>query len=44
MVGEEANPVIRTLWHLVTEVPNEDEPTELWTSTFAGADEFTRPR
>jgi hypothetical protein len=42
MTGSEAQPVIRTLWHLVTNVPDPDEPKELWTSTYAGADEFTR--
>lgn len=42
MIGTDAQPVIRTLWHLVTNVPDPNEPTELWTSTYAGADEFTR--
>ncbi len=42
MVGTEDQPEIRTLWHLVTNVPDADEPKELWTSIFAGADEFYR--
>jgi hypothetical protein len=42
MVGDESHPAIRTLWHLVTNVPDAEEPNELWTSTYAGADEFTR--
>lgn len=33
---------IRTLWHLVTDIPDAKEPKRLWQSTFAGADEFTR--
>lgn len=42
LVDDVAAPRIKTLWHLVTDVPEGDEPTKLWTSTFAGADEFTR--
>lgn len=33
---------IRTLWHLVTDIPDAKEPKRLWQSTLAGADEFTR--
>lgn len=42
MVGSDEDPAIRTLWHLVTNVAEANEPSELWTSTYAGADEFTR--
>ncbi len=42
MTGTEEQPIIKTLWHLVTNVPDPNEPKELWTSTYAGADEFTR--
>lgn len=42
IVDDKTAPRIRTLWHLVTEIPDADEPTQLWKSTFAGADEFTR--
>lgn len=33
---------IRTLWHLVTNVPDDDEDDKFWMSTWAGADEFVR--
>ena len=42
MVNDVAAPTLKTLWHLVTNVPDADEPTKLWQSTFAGADDFTR--
>ena len=42
LVDDENAPRIKTLWHLVTDVPDPDEPKRLWTSTFAGADEFIR--
>jgi len=42
LVDDEDVPRIKTLWHLVTDIPDAQEPTRLWTSTFAGADEFTR--
>jgi len=42
LVDDDANPRIKTLWHLVTEIPDVDEPTKLWMSTFTGADEFAR--
>lgn len=42
MIGSDEHPIIRTLWHLVTNVPDANEPKELWTSTFTGADEFGR--
>lgn len=42
LVDEGAHPRIKTLWHLVTDVPDADEPKRLWTSTFTGADEFVR--
>lgn len=35
-------PKIRTLWQMVTEVPDPDEPKYLWVSTYAGADDFVR--
>ena len=37
----EGNPVLKTLWNLVTEVPNPQEQNFLWLSTLTGADEFT---
>jgi len=33
---------IRTLWQLVTDIPDASEADRLWQSTFAGADTFTR--
>ncbi|PHV51370.1 avidin [Janthinobacterium sp. BJB301] len=42
IVNDQKNPTIKTLWHLVTDVPDADEPTKFWQSTLAGADEFTR--
>jgi len=42
LVQDGAAPKIRTLWHLVTNIPDGDEPTKLWMSTYAGADEFLR--
>jgi hypothetical protein len=42
LVEMEGVPTIRTLWHLLTEIPDPKEPTFLWQSTFAGADEFRR--
>jgi hypothetical protein len=34
---------IKTLWHLVTEIPNPDDPNDFWQSVLAGSDIFTRP-
>lgn len=42
MTGTVGQPMIRSLWQLVTNVPDADEPKELWTSTYLGADNFTR--
>ena len=42
LTGEgEDNPVLKTLWNLVTEVPNPQDQNFLWLSTLTGADEFT---
>jgi hypothetical protein len=42
LVDEDTAPRIKTLWHLVTNIPDDDEGEYLWLSVFAGADEFTR--
>jgi len=42
LVDDQANPRIKTLWNLVTDVKDEDEADRLWTSVFTGADEFRR--
>jgi uncharacterized protein YndB with AHSA1/START domain len=39
---EDGSSKLRTLWHLVTDVPDEQEPEKFWMSTWAGADEFVR--
>lgn len=42
LVNESTAPTLRTLWHLITDIPDADEDEALWKSTLAGADEFTR--
>ncbi len=43
MVDEAAGtPRIVTLWQMTTEVPDDQEPTGLWTSILAGTDTFHR--
>lgn len=42
LIDDALAPRIKTLWHLVSDVPDGDEPTKLWMSTFAGSDEFMR--
>ncbi len=42
MINDDTTPKIITLWHLVTDVQDVDEPTQLWKSTFAGSDVFYR--
>jgi Avidin family len=39
---EDGAEVIKTLWHLTQNVEDADEPTGLWHSILAGADEFRR--
>jgi hypothetical protein len=34
--------VIETLWHLAENVPDDDEPSQLWSAILTGADNFTR--
>jgi Avidin family len=36
------NEVIQTLWQMTVNVPELEEPTQLWASINAGADNFTR--
>jgi len=33
-------PELRTLWHLVADIPDTDEPTGLWSTIHTGADTF----
>jgi hypothetical protein len=42
LVEIEGVSTIKTLWHLLTEVPDAKEPRFLWQSIFSGADEFKR--
>lgn len=34
--------VINTLWHLAKNVPDADEPDDLWSAVLAGANQFSR--
>lgn len=42
LIDEASGPKLRTLWHLVSNIPDANEPDKLWMSTWAGADEFVR--
>jgi hypothetical protein len=42
MVDDASDPRLKTLWHLVMNVEDDNEATEIWASIFAGADEFIR--
>jgi hypothetical protein len=42
IVDVDGTETLKTLWQLVMNVPEVEEPEKLWTSIFAGADEFTR--
>ena len=42
LVEEGGVQTIRTLWHLVTNIPDDNEDDKFWMSTWAGADEFVR--
>ena len=33
---------IKTLWHLIRNVDDANEPTKAWSAVLAGADQFTR--
>jgi hypothetical protein len=42
MVDDQTAPKIKTLWHMVTNLKDDDESELLWMSVFTGADEFHR--
>jgi len=42
LVNENGRDVIKTLWLLVQNIPDANEPTGLWQSTFTGSDLFER--
>jgi hypothetical protein len=33
-------PVLKTLWHLIVDIPDADEPMSLWTTVHTRADTF----
>lgn len=33
---------IKTLWHLAKDVPDSNEPKEMWSAVWAGANDFSR--
>lgn len=42
LVTDNGIETIKTLWQMTTNVPDANEPTELWASIYAGADNFIR--
>ena len=42
IVEDEGTEILKTLWYLVTNIPDDKEREGLWTSIYAGADEFRR--
>ncbi len=34
---------IKTLWHLAKNIPDAEEPSDLWSGILAGANSFSRP-
>jgi hypothetical protein len=42
IVDDKGGEILKTLWHLVINIPDDKEPEGLWTSIYGGADEFTR--
>ena len=42
IVGDEAAPTIRTLWHLTSDVEDAQEKDDIWGSIRTGASNFTR--
>jgi hypothetical protein len=42
LIEEGGAPKLRTLWHLITNIPDANEADKFWMSTWAGADEFVR--
>jgi Avidin family len=42
LVTDNAVDTIKTLWQMTTNVADADEPTGLWASVYAGADNFVR--
>ena len=42
IINDATDPRIKTLWHLVMDTSDANEPTDLWGTVLAGADEFMR--
>lgn len=42
IVESQGTETLKSLWYLVKNIPDDKESEGLWTSIFAGADEFTR--
>lgn len=42
IVDVDGTETLKTLWQLVVNIPDDKEPKGLWTSIYAGADNFTR--
>jgi hypothetical protein len=40
VVDDKGAPALKTLWHLVTDIPDEDEELALWATVHTGADTF----
>jgi hypothetical protein len=40
VVDEGGVPTLRTLWHLVVDIPDANEPKSLWQTIYSGADTF----
>ena len=40
VVDVNGTPELRTLWHLIVDIPDSEEATGLWTTVHAGADTF----
>ncbi|MBY3565705.1 avidin/streptavidin family protein [Rhizobium laguerreae] len=42
VINDNGNELIETLWQMTTNVPDNQEPTGMWQSVFAGTDRFHR--
>ena len=42
LVTENGEQTLDTLWHLILDVPDAQDPSSIWTTIYAGADSFKR--
>ena len=42
IINENGYDIIPTLWHLVVNIPDAEEPTGMWKSIYTGSDRFHR--